>query len=39
MTWPVNEVTVLDQVLAVGVNGVISDEPDVLTTLIGRRAG
>jgi glycerophosphoryl diester phosphodiesterase len=37
MTWPVNDVATLDEVLALGANGVISDEPDVLATLLGRR--
>lgn len=38
MTWPVNDEETLDAVLAVGVNGVISDEPDVLAALLARRA-
>jgi glycerophosphoryl diester phosphodiesterase len=37
MTWPVNDVVTLDAVLEVGVNGVISDEPEVLATLLRRR--
>jgi glycerophosphoryl diester phosphodiesterase len=37
MTWPVNDDATLDEVLALGANGVISDEPDVLATLLGRR--
>jgi glycerophosphoryl diester phosphodiesterase len=37
MTWPVNDEDTLDAVLAVGVNGVISDEPDVLACLLARR--
>ena len=37
MTWPVNDVTVLDSVLALGADGVISDEPPVLATLLARR--
>jgi glycerophosphoryl diester phosphodiesterase len=39
MTWPVNDVATLDAVLAVGANGVISDEPDVLAELLARRGG
>ena len=38
MTWPVNDVTRLDAALAVGVTGVISDEPSVLSELLRRRA-
>jgi glycerophosphoryl diester phosphodiesterase len=37
MTWPVNNGAALDEVLATGVNGVISDEPDVLATMLRRR--
>jgi glycerophosphoryl diester phosphodiesterase len=37
MTWPVNTVTCLDDVLAMGVTGVISDEQDVLAELLSRR--
>ena len=37
MTWPVNDVGTLDAVLAAGVSGVISDEPDVLAELLARR--
>ena len=37
MTWPVNESTALASVLALGVNGVISDEPDVLRELLAHR--
>lgn len=33
MTWPVNDVGTLDKVVALGANGVISDEPDVLATV------
>ena len=38
MTWPVNDVPLLDRLLAVGVTGIISDEPDVLAELMRRRA-
>jgi glycerophosphoryl diester phosphodiesterase len=38
MTWPVNDVVTMDAVLALGVNGVISDEPTVLDALIRGRA-
>jgi glycerophosphoryl diester phosphodiesterase len=37
MTWPVNTVEHLEQVLAWGANGVISDERDVLAELVSRR--
>jgi glycerophosphoryl diester phosphodiesterase len=37
MTWPVNDVTTLDAVVALGIDGVISDEPPVLETLLLRR--
>jgi glycerophosphoryl diester phosphodiesterase len=37
MTWPVNDVTTLQAVLALGANGVISDEPEVLAALLARR--
>jgi glycerophosphoryl diester phosphodiesterase len=39
MTWPVNDDAALHEVLAHGVNAVISDEADVLATLLARRAG
>jgi len=39
MTWPVNDLGTLDRVLEMGVNGVISDEKDVLTHVRRRRAG
>lgn len=35
MTWPVNDPAELDRVLALGVTGVISDEPEVLAQLLG----
>jgi glycerophosphoryl diester phosphodiesterase len=37
MTWPVNTVMHLDSVLGIGVDGVISDEHDVLAELLARR--
>ena len=37
MTWPVNDSTTLATVLAVGVNGVISDESAVLRELLAER--
>lgn len=37
MTWPVNDVAVLDAMLACGVSGIISDEPAVLAELLARR--
>ncbi|HEU4812255.1 MAG TPA: glycerophosphodiester phosphodiesterase [Nocardioides sp.] len=39
MTWPVNDLVALDAVLDIGVTGVISDEPHVLTELKARRLG
>ena len=38
MTWPVNDAVALERALGVGVGGVISDEPDVLRTLVRRRS-
>jgi glycerophosphoryl diester phosphodiesterase len=38
MTWPVNDLALLDHVLGLGVTGVISDEPHVLRELLARRA-
>jgi glycerophosphoryl diester phosphodiesterase len=37
MTWPVNDRAALDAVLALGVNGVISDDHDVLAALVALR--
>jgi glycerophosphoryl diester phosphodiesterase len=37
MTWPVNDGDALEQVLSVGVNGIISDELDVLRTVLSSR--
>jgi glycerophosphoryl diester phosphodiesterase len=37
MSWPVNDAATLRAVLALGVNGVISDELDVLATLLRDR--
>lgn len=37
MTWPVNDLAALDQLLDIGVTGIISDEAHVLAELIGRR--
>ncbi len=38
MTWPINDPGELERVLGLGVSGVISDEPEVLTELMKRRA-
>jgi glycerophosphoryl diester phosphodiesterase len=38
MTWPVNDDAALETALGVGANGIISDEPDVLSELLARRA-
>lgn len=37
MTWPVNDIDALDQMLDMGVTGIISDESDVLAELISRQ--
>ena len=37
MTWPVNDLSALDRMLSIGVSGIISDEPHVLTALQARR--
>jgi len=37
MTWPVNDTATLEGVLAIGVNGIISDEPDLLAELVAGR--
>jgi glycerophosphoryl diester phosphodiesterase len=39
MTWPVNDDETLDRVIGLGVNGVISDEPEVLRRVVGWSAG
>jgi glycerophosphoryl diester phosphodiesterase len=36
MSWPINDSATLDRALAIGVNGIISDEPDVLAELLSR---
>ncbi|GAB3766508.1 glycerophosphoryl diester phosphodiesterase [Nocardioides ginsengisegetis] len=38
MTWPVNDLAALDAVLDIGVTGVISDEPAILSELRARQA-
>ena len=38
MSWPVNDAATLDTAIGLGVNGIISDEPDVLAALLARRA-
>lgn len=38
MTWPVNDLRTLDEMLDIGVTGVISDEPEILSELIARRS-
>ncbi|MGZ5422326.1 MAG: hypothetical protein ACXWXF_10160, partial [Aeromicrobium sp.] len=38
MTWPINDIASLDQMLAMGVTGIISDENVVLAELIRRQA-
>lgn len=37
MTWPVNDLASLDDLLDLGVTGIISDEPEVLAELLRRR--
>lgn len=38
MTWPINDLRSLDQMLDLGVNGIISDDPAVLAEVLRRRA-
>ncbi len=38
MTWPINDIDSLDHMLELGVTGIISDEDEVLSELIRRRA-
>lgn len=35
MTWPVNNLDLLDRVVGLGANAIISDEPDVLRRVVG----
>lgn len=37
MTWPINDLDLLQSTLAIGANGVISDEPTVLQALLSSR--
>lgn len=37
MTWPINDLDLLESTLAIGANGVISDEPTVLGALLSGR--
>jgi len=37
MTWPINDLDLLESTLAIGANGVISDEPTVLEALLSSR--
>ena len=37
MTWPVNDLATLDATVAVGADGMISDEDEVLSTVLERR--
>lgn len=37
MTWPVNDLATLDATVAVGADGMISDEDEVLSTVLARR--
>lgn len=37
MTWPVNDLEALDRLLDIGVNGIISDENEILIELLKRR--
>lgn len=37
MTWPINDLDLLESTLAIGANGVISDEPTVLRALLSSR--
>ncbi|KRF11008.1 glycerophosphodiester phosphodiesterase [Nocardioides sp. Soil796] len=37
MTWPINDLTMLDLMVDIGVNGIISDELEVLAEVVRRR--
>lgn len=37
MTWPINDLALLESTIAIGANGVISDEPAVLAALLASR--
>jgi glycerophosphoryl diester phosphodiesterase len=37
MTWPINDMTALDETLSLGVTGIISDATDVLAEVLRRR--
>jgi glycerophosphoryl diester phosphodiesterase len=39
MTWPINDLTSLDTMVAMGVTGIISDDHTVLADLLARRPG
>jgi glycerophosphoryl diester phosphodiesterase len=39
MTWPVNDLATLDSTLALGADGMISDEDEVLSAVLARRPG
>jgi glycerophosphoryl diester phosphodiesterase len=38
MSWPINDPATLERLLAVGVNGVISDDAEILTTVLTSRS-
>ena len=38
MTWPVNDLATLDHLVDLGATGIITDSPEVLAVLVGRRA-
>jgi hypothetical protein len=37
MTWPISDMTALDETLSLGVTGIISDATDVLAEVLRRR--
>jgi hypothetical protein len=37
MTWPINSASVLDEVVGLGVDGVISDNIDLLRVMVAAR--
>jgi len=37
MSWGVNDLATLERVASLGVNGIISDEPDVLRAVLAQR--
>ena len=38
MSWPLNDLASLDRMVGIGVNGIITDEPSILTEVLRRRS-